>query len=1060
MEIDAPLKVYKASAGSGKTFTLAVEYIKLLVASPTAYRHILAVTFTNKATSEMKERILSQLYGISHSLPASEDYFKIIHASFPSMSEEDVRARTRKALEMILHDYSHFRIQTIDAFFQTVLRGLARELELSGDVCISLDGEKLLEESVDKLIEQLTPKSKEMAWLVEYIEEHLSNDKSWHISNAIKDFAKNILSEVYQEKGDELRTQIDTDDGALLAKYREKLNSIEQKILEDAEKCADKFFTLAENAGLGCDDFYQKKSGIWGFFTKFKNGEFPLPNSYVNICTASPEKLTKKSLSDSKRSEIVSLVDSAVKMREEKLSTLNSCRLSTKRFHQLRLLNCIANILQDENNRENRFLLAQTTFLLSKMITGNTSFIFEKTSNEIHHIFIDEFQDTSALQWKNFKVLLEEVISQNKRSLIVGDVKQSIYRWRNSDWSILNNLQNEFPASMLSENTLNINRRSEYRIIKFNNNLFATAAARLSEEYYQELGVSGDELIRAYSDVCQEVPSSKAENGYVEVKMIEDDDEGEVANIHKQLMDTLDNLINSKGVAPKDITILVRWNKEIAPIAEVFAERFPTLTITSDDAYLLSSSTALQIIIAALRYIALPEDNINRALLASLYLKAVKGEDISPVELMNHKDIFARLPQRFVDEIDDIRKKPLYEMLEQLIVTLQLSTLENEEAYIYSFLDNAAKYLKENAADIEEFIEYWDEELCGKSIPAGESNGVRILSIHKSKGLEFHTVIIPFCTWELTGGSHRNTLWCKPAEEPFNTISLLPIDMQSCMLDSIYKAEYNHEYLYQLVDNLNILYVACTRAGKNLIIFSSAKGGRGDTISKRLPPLLKEIKLEGSKYDEENKTFTYGEIVPTIVKQKKEDNNPLTQAAESKRQGFISFDNKLTFRQSKSLTRFLAPDKSEQQSLDNIARGELMHEIFSRLTTGKELKRELRKMLLEGKIATQKESDSIEKQITKAIGNPQVADWFNGRYKLYNECTILCREDGEQRSNRPDRVMIDGENAIVIDFKFGNPKPEHCEQVKRYISLLRRMDYVDVAGYLWYVYNDKIVEVR
>lgn len=1060
MEIDAPLKIYKASAGSGKTFTLAVEYIKLLVASPSAYKHILAVTFTNKATAEMKERILSQLYGISRSLPSSENYFKIIHASFPNMSEEDVRARTRTALDMILHDYSHFRIQTIDAFFQTVLRSLARELELSGDVNISLDGEKLLEESVDKLIEQLTPKSKEMVWLVEYIEEHLSNDKSWHISNAIKEFAKNILSEVYQEKGDDLRAQIDANGGAFLTEYREKLISKEQEILKEAERCADKFFKLAEDAGLKCDDFYQKKSGVWGFFTKVKNGEFPKPNSYVNTCITSPEKLTKKPLSDSQRSEIISFVASAVKIREDNLCTLISCRLSTRRFHQLRLLNCIANILQQENNRENRFLLAQTTFLLSKMITGNTSFIFEKTSNEIHHIFIDEFQDTSALQWKNFKVLLEEVISQNKRSLIVGDVKQSIYRWRNSDWSILNNLQNEFPANMLSENTLSTNRRSEYRIIKFNNELFATAADKISKEYWNQLGVSGDELVRAYSDVCQEIPANKDENGYIEVRMVDEGDEGEVANIHKQLMDTLDNLINSKGVAPKDITILVRKNREIAPIAEIFAERFPTLTITSDEAYQLSASTALQIIIAALRHIALPEDNINSTLLATLYLKAVKGVDIAPAELVNHNEIIARLPEKFIADIEEIRKKPLYEMLEQLIMTLQLSTLENEEAYIYSFLDNAAKFLKENPADIEEFIEYWDEELYKKSIPAGESNGVRILSIHKSKGLEFHTVIIPFCTWELTGGSHRNILWCKPTEEPFNTISLLPIDMQSSMLDSIYKAEYNHEYLYQLVDNLNILYVACTRAGKNLIIFSSAKGGRGDTISKRLPELLKEIKIEGSEYDEESKTFVYGEIVPTIVKEKKEDNNPITQTAETKRQRFVSFDNKLTFKQSKSLTRFLAPDKQEQKSLDNIARGELMHEIFSRLTTGKELKRELKKMLLEGKIATQKECDSIEKHITKALEHPQVADWFNGRYKLYNECTILCHEDGEQISNRPDRVMIDGENAIVIDFKFGNPKPEHNEQVKRYISLLRRMDYANVTGYLWYVYNQKIVEVK
>ena len=440
--MDSSLKVYKASAGSGKTFTLAVEYIKLLVENPSAYRHILAVTFTNKATAEMKERILSQLYGISHSLPSSESYFNIVRASFPRLSDDEIRDRTDKALRMMLHDYSHFRVQTIDAFFQTILRGLARELELSGDVTITLDSNKLLEEAVDTLIKKLTPTSKEMLWLVEYIEEHISKDKSWRINEAVKDFAKNILSEVYQEKGEELRKEIDKNNGALLADYRKALNSIEKEILDTAHKCADRFFAIAKEAGLEMDDFYYKKSGIWNFFTKLKNDEFPSTNSYVNTCIETPDKISKSSaLSTCARQEIISLVEQATAMREKNLPILNSCRLSTQRFHQLRLLNSIAKMLNEENNRENRFILAQTTYLLSKMITGCTSFIFEKIGAEIHHIFIDEFQDTSSLQWKNFKVLLHDAISRGNMCLVVGDVKQSIYRWRNSDWSILNNLE-------------------------------------------------------------------------------------------------------------------------------------------------------------------------------------------------------------------------------------------------------------------------------------------------------------------------------------------------------------------------------------------------------------------------------------------------------------------------------------------------------------------------------------------------------------------------------------------------------------------------------------------
>lgn len=1058
-----PLKVYKASAGSGKTFTLAVEYIKLLVENPSAYKHILAVTFTNKATAEMKERILSQLYGISRSLPSSESYFAIVRAAFPHLDDNEVRGRAGEALEMMLHDYTHFRVQTIDAFFQTILRGLARELDLSGDVAITLDSDKLLEEAVDKLIKKLTFNSKEMEWLVEYIEDHLSNDKSWRIKDTIKDFSKNILSEVYQEKGEDLRKEIDADNGKWLAVYKDKIISEEKKILSEAKDCADRFFAIAENAGLTVDDFYQKKSGVWGFFTKLRNGEFNVKNKHVETCVGAPEKLSKsKALSDAARQDIVALVERADAMRTNNLSTLNSCRLSTQRFHQLRLLNSIANMLREENIRENRFLLAQTTYLLGKMITGSTSFIFEKIGADIHHIFIDEFQDTSSLQWKNFKVLLHDTIARGNMCLIVGDVKQSIYRWRNSDWSILNNLEKEFPGYSIKADTLKVNRRSERRVIDFNNKLFSVAAEDISKDYYNELGKSGEELVKAYSDVEQDILPEKPDSGYVEVRMIDKGESTFEESVYSQLMDTLETLLCEKGVKASDITILVRKNKEIAPIAKLFGERFTDYSITSDDAYLLSTSTALNILVAALRYISMPEDRINAAFFVSRYLLAVeKRKSVEITADTSVAEIKSLLPQAFHDEIDALRRKPVYEILERLICILQLHTIEGEEAYIFSFLDHAARYLKENPAAVEDFIKYWDEEISTKSIPAGESDGVRILSIHKSKGLEFHTVIIPFCTWEFTGGGHRNIIWCKPRKSPFNDISLLPIDYQGSMLDSIYNEEYSHEYLYQLVDNLNLLYVACTRAGKNLIIFSDKSGGRGDTISKRLPGFLMKMNCDGAHFDEEEQIFTYGEVVPSREKERKESDNPFTVRPQSVVQKFASYDNKLSFRQSRNLTRFLAGKSEETKKLDYIERGELLHELLSKLRTGDELARQIKKMRLQGIVATDEECSNIENLIKNALSNPRAKGWFSGEYKLYNECTIL--HTGEGRDYRPDRVMVDGDKAIVVDFKFGAPRAEYHSQVQKYMSLLARMGYKNVTGYLWYILSDnnnKIEEVK
>ncbi len=1057
--MQSPLKVYKASAGSGKTFTLAAEYIKLLVANPTAYKHILAVTFTKKATAEMKERILSQLYGISHALPSSDGYFEKVCEAFPQLSHEEIRQRTATALEMMLHDFSHFRIQTIDSFFQTILRGLARELELSGDVGISIDGEKLLNEAVDKLIQRLTPTSKEMAWVVEYIEEHLSDNKKWNVSYALKNFAKNILSEEYQDKGEELREQIDANNGALLADYRKAINKIEKDILSEAKSYAERFFAISDAAGLTVDNYYQKKSGVWGFFKSLESGELKTPkgNKHVIKCIEMPEKLSaSKALTESARQEIITLLNKTETLYNDKSETLNSCHLSLKRFHQLRLLNSIAKLLQEENNKENRFLLAQTSYLLGKMITGNTSFIFEKISTEIHHIFIDEFQDTSSLQWKNFKVLLLEIISRNNMSLIVGDVKQSIYRWRNSDWSILNNLENEFPHHPIASNKLDTNRRSERHIIQFNNELFTHAAKKISTQYKNDLGESAQELERAYEDVSQEIPRNRPERGYVEVRMMNSDGDGLVSNIQEQLRKTLDTLLNERGIKASDITILVRNNDDIQPIVEMFDQNFPEHKIISDDAYKLCSSTALNIIIAALRYISMPEDKINAFYLASRHSHIINGTEISPCELVNRKEISTLLPQQFTQSIEELRKKPLYEILERIIALLGLSKIESESAYIYSFLDYVTTFQQDKPANIEELLNYWDEELSEKSIPASESNGVRIMTIHKSKGLEFHTVIIPFCTWSMIKLG-KSTLWCTPKGEPFDAISLLPIDFQKITCDSIYKAEYNHEYLFQLVDNLNLLYVACTRAGKNLFIFSDAKGD-SNSISNYLQQLIEKITLEKATYDKEKLIFTYGEIVKSEEKKEKENDNPFINTPASHTQSYLSYDNKLTFRQSKNLKRFLANDKEEKQTLDYIARGELLHELLSHLRTGKELARQLKKMQLQGIIATDSEYHSIEKLISAALGNPQAADWFNGKYKLYNECTILDR-NSNGNDKRPDRVMVSGDTAIVVDFKFGKRQEAYIRQVEEYKSLLRNMGYKQVKGYLWYIYTNKIEEV-
>ena len=1068
------LKIYRASAGSGKTFTLALEYMKLLVRNPYSYRRILAVTFTNKATGEMKERILGKLYGVANKLESANDYLEKLVEQLPDLSRETIVKNAGVALELILHDYGHFRIQTIDAFFQTVLRSLAKELELNGDMEISLDGDTLLEDAVDSYIRNLDPDPKQIAPIVNFIEDKLQAGNDWHISNDLKDFAKNILKEEYQQRGDVLRAEMEKDNGVLLKEFYNKVSKERSRIIQEAKGLGESFYNIAKSEHLEAEDFSGKSRGIHGFFMKVMAGEFPTLSATNKGLIENHEKISKRC---SKNKEIAELIERFVLLSHEK----NNCELSLKHYHQLGMLNNIAKTLKEENEKENRFLLAETTHLLSSMIKENATFIFEKIGTEIDHIFIDEFQDTSKLQWDCFKVLLEEVLGRESTNLIVGDVKQSIYRWRNSDWNIMNTIGDQFRKDQIAfadqkvktdgKEFYSTNYRSDSNIVTFNNALYSKAIEFISKKFEAPLGTTRlAELKRAYEDVEQALPAWKKPGcGYAEVRILdkEENSDKKIKQIAiEELMKTLHRLIDEEKVAPGDIAILLRYKNTMKDIVEAFnAEEFKSgsnIKIVSDEAYRLESSLTLQLVISAMRYIASPEDNVNIANLVKLYAKVIDKRDETFVGYASQNDIIELLPSDFREKLEHFQSLPIYELIEQLLHTLGMSNDKNEEAYIYAFLDYASQYLTNRVSDLNGFLEAWDNEICEKSIPAEDVNSVRLMTIHKSKGLEFHTVIIPLCDWLLTG-DNRNSLWCKPQKKPYDTLSLLSVPLKKDMLDSMYRDDYNKEQLYQIVDNLNILYVATTRAKSNLFIFSDGTGGTGETISKQLNDIIKNVAKELVGVNNENGVYTYGTVVQSKAKKETEEKrlneNPFEAKPESIRQPFVYHTNRITFRQSRELARFLATDKDEKQQLKNIAEGELLHNVMSGINKAGDLEKVLEKLMIEGLIASSNQFNHIKKLIESKISQPQVAEWFTGKYKLYNECSILV-SSGEETTRRPDRVMITDDEAIVVDYKFGNENNEYKKQVKRYMELLGEMGYKNVKGYLWYVYKNKIEEVK
>lgn len=1071
------LLVYKASAGSGKTFTLAVEYIKHLILNPRAYRQILAVTFTNKATAEMKERILQQLYGIWVSDPASEPYLNRIREDlqWKNLSEDDIRLAAGTALQYMLHDYSRFRVETIDSFFQSVMRNLARELELSPNLNIELNNTEVLSDAVDSLIEKLTPSSPVLAWLLDYINERIADDKRWNVSNEIKRFGWNIFDESYIEQGEGLRQQLKAPNTIKL--YRNELREMETEALEQMKGFYDQFIGELEAYALTPEDLKGGARGIGSYFRKLRDGRLSdkdtvnatLKNSLDDAKNwATKTSAQKNEIIRLAETSLLPLLQDAETFRPRNNKIVNSCRLSLQHLNKLQLLAHIDEEVRELNREHNRFLLSDTNALLHNLVRdGDSSFVFEKIGANIRNVMIDEFQDTSRMQWDNFKILLLEGLSQGADSLIVGDVKQSIYRWRNGDWGILNALGTKdasFPFPVRVE-TLKTNRRSETNVIRFNNNLFTAAVEYLNMLHLKELQEDCHPLQRAYADVAQESPRTEAK-GYIKATFLEPDEEHDYTELTiLSLGEEVQRLLEA-GVKLNDITILVRKNKNIPPIADYF-DKTLHLSVVSDEAFRLDASQAICMLIDALRYLSNPEDKVACASLMMNYESGIKKQGGDWDSLLTAKPEEA-LPEAFVTGMETLRLMPLYELLEELFSLFEMKRIEEQDAYLFSFFDAVTEYLQNNSSDLDAFIRYWNETLCNKTIPSGEMDGIRILSIHKSKGLEFHTVLIPFCDWKLENETNNQLIWCSPTEAPFSTLDIVPVNYSSTMAESVYRQNYLDERLQLWVDNLNLLYVAFTRAGKNLIFW--CKKGQKGTMSELLANALPQVAArEGDENWDEEEPYESGELCPSkytetdghLPEVRKVSANRLAQKPDKLPVHMESMRHDIEFRQSNRSADFIQGVNEEESDNRFINRGRLLHTLFSAIETEEDIDNAIDQLVFEGIIGKPETEESIRELTHHAFSLPQVQDWYSGNWHLFNECDIIWQERGELHTRRPDRVMMRGNEIVVIDFKFGKQNKKYNKQVQGYMQLLTRMGYLkeNIKGYLWYVEEDLIEKV-
>ncbi|MDN5202983.1 UvrD-helicase domain-containing protein [Fulvivirgaceae bacterium BMA10] len=1087
-----PFKIYRSSAGSGKTYTLAQEYLKLALKRPQYYKHILAVTFTNKATKEMKDRIVKYLFEFSRGV--DNDMAQKLKTQL-GYDDDTFQKRNQEVLSNILHGYSHFAVSTIDAFFQGVIRAFSKEMGLHGAFKLELQQDKVLREVIDQLLEDLKDNKALTQWLIRFSEEKVQESRSWDIRNEIKSLSGEIFKESFKTLEGELIDIADHPD--FFKDYLKKLQAIVGSFEGSMKKIGEEGIRAIESNQLAIEDFSYGKAGVANYFKKIIEGNDFTPGKRVITALDNVESWYSKSSSKKVliakvvEDSLMELLNAAVDQYEAHSEKYESARQVLTFVYALGILTDITSKLKEYRNENDIMLISDAARFLKEIIEDNdTPFIYEKVGSFYNHFLIDEFQDTSGFQWDNFKPLVENSLAQGYTNLVVGDVKQSIYRWRGGDWKLLQDqLREDIASEYLQEERLGTNYRSTKNIIDFNNKLFMEASAKIHESCLGKLEEIHDEVLKnqlteqshkiasAYRDVLQTYPDALNEGriqGYVNISFFQTESEvdGKVMTWKDSVNQRLPVLIESlqdQGFRLNDIAILVRNARDGKMVADLMlayknseqARDGYEYEVISNESLFLNSSPVVRLLISLLKYLANPNDNISKANIVNEYQVYVQGkEDASSHELFSvssEEKFKSSLPESFIRQSTFLNQLPLYELVEQLVQSFDLINLRDQHAYLHAFQDVVLEYSRNEKGDISSFLEWWKDNAHDKTIKVSEElNAIQIMTIHKSKGLQFKAVILPYCDWSLDHDARKNNIiWCEAPSAPFNELKYVPLRYSTKLSKTVFRRNYYEELIQTHIDNLNLLYVGLTRAEDTLFAFGKASKSKQRTngsfsdVSALLHHVLSKKNEDfPGEWDAERNCYEYGAFENITVKSKGTHSSSLTL----KKYISKSWRSRLTIKQhGADFFRAELPEKSKK-----INYGLLMHELLAQIKHKKQLSEVLDTMSFSGEI----DADIREKlnvDIQKLFENQVVNEWFTTDWLVKTEVPVLPKT-GELR--RLDRVMLKGDNAIIIDFKTGEKKKQDELQVRQYINLLKEMEYTSVEGYLLYTDVVEVVAIE
>ncbi len=1019
------VKILRASAGSGKTYRLAYEYIKRVISRPLSYRTILAVTFTNKATSEMKTRILESLNRLSRAseLSGKVEYLDELSVAL-DLSIEAIQKRAKEAQRLILHDYSNFAISTIDKFFQRITRSFFKELGYDFTYQVELSSDHYLQRAAIELIGQ-SATDPELSSLLERVLERQIEKNRWNITEDLVKIGKLITYDNYRPAQHSCAQLIEAM-GEISAEL-----STKEKPVRDA--CAE-FISSIGSVGLAPDDFASKSKGFAGFIAKIAQGDQMKPSSKALISAAQCDsevglfaKNAQCHVATVASLGLLGILREIVARNDEYHSFASSYSAVKQNFDSRLLLEHLSASLDRIMGENNALPIYKTTSLVADIAaTNDTSFIYEKLGNHYNEYMIDEFQDTSLSQWLGFLPLLRESISrvQGEAVLLIGDIKQAIYRWRGGDWNILDSLAlTAFDSGEVdAAEQLDTNWRSDPMIVEFNNRLLAQVieidGAKLSDltSTSRDSATYQGALSRAYSTYRQKAREGSL-GGYVQVDQSEQPLDACIARIA--------SLKDDYGYRLRDIAVLVRTNKQGEQIASaLIAAGF---NVISDEALKIASSPTVGFVINVLRLVQDPTDALSLAQI-NMYL----GHDID-----------SAMSEHVQEFVNSLGSYALVDALDRVMDYFELR--DKELSYLQALYQAVYEYSKEYGGDVTKFLEWWKDasQTISLSLPK-DQDAVTIISIHKAKGLQYPAVLIPWCNWSLLP-SASTQFWVQAQSEPFAALGLSLVNYKKDLEGSYFNEDFIRETLYSHIDNINLLYVALTRAQNSLFIFTGSEKGAANSVATLVNIAIKNIECT---FDPQNLTYSFGEL------QSLQSSSGKMLRADS-----INFSTLASWDISDRVATvqpYTPVQEKGIQGLDARHYGVLMHGVLSQIERVDEIPSVIASRVLSGEINSTQGERLLELLGEALSSDPRIVDWFSGEWQIFNERAIVIPD--QLQTKRPDRVMLQGQRAVVVDYKFGLPSPKHSAQVSQYVQLLREMGFSDTQGYLWYVSEARVDE--